>query len=613
MVARTEAMNIIRYEQYLEENFPRWQQRLKDIRVSEKSKRVQQHLKNHIQHMEQDRGQAMSFNSPDPSQTSHTVANSLQAPKDIKPKAERCNQNAHHPYLPPTWLTGSQPFISGLPHNNFPKDYKNLQNIQALNHPYYPVPGDSLHQSDPPVQQKTPLVEHLWQRLQPTAHFTPAAASWPPLPVVNPMMEVPGSSQKRVQRNENYQENVGEETIDPNEENHLRVKHRRNGKESDRTSELDCKPVRLSVDCGGSSEGSAGSSENTISEMQKQRKTKRNGTKSQANGNKSEGSSTISEDAPDSHSDTKTQKPHKKHSSQESIIRKKSISAASQDEDDQDENISQEAPQCHIRPEKKEEPQGQNIREEDDSDEGEDDSCDIIVAMEKVRFRNIDEEDEGSTDEEVMGKRHEIEAGGKEKPEMEDEEDGSEGEEARVDDDEVMGNRGGTEASDNEEPEGGEDEGQTTEEEGRENSFQGKSKEGNIEGSGEDDNQVNTSERDIHNSLEELYSDETEEGGVNNQDVDDEDDDEVVVEKAHPWSRDPLVDRIKSSDDDDDIEGLLNPVNSQTQKKEDVTEQSNDEPSGSEEESLPQKNPAATKDPVQSDDDDDDEFDHFYD
>ncbi|XP_073778175.1 uncharacterized protein isoform X3 [Danio rerio] len=587
MVARTEAMNIIR--------------------------RVQQHLKNHIQHMEQDRGQAMSFNSPDPSQTSHTVANSLQAPKDIKPKAERCNQNAHHPYLPPTWLTGSQPFISGLPHNNFPKDYKNLQNIQALNHPYYPVPGDSLHQSDPPVQQKTPLVEHLWQRLQPTAHFTPAAASWPPLPVVNPMMEVPGSSQKRVQRNENYQENVGEETIDPNEENHLRVKHRRNGKESDRTSELDCKPVRLSVDCGGSSEGSAGSSENTISEMQKQRKTKRNGTKSQANGNKSEGSSTISEDAPDSHSDTKTQKPHKKHSSQESIIRKKSISAASQDEDDQDENISQEAPQCHIRPEKKEEPQGQNIREEDDSDEGEDDSCDIIVAMEKVRFRNIDEEDEGSTDEEVMGKRHEIEAGGKEKPEMEDEEDGSEGEEARVDDDEVMGNRGGTEASDNEEPEGGEDEGQTTEEEGRENSFQGKSKEGNIEGSGEDDNQVNTSERDIHNSLEELYSDETEEGGVNNQDVDDEDDDEVVVEKAHPWSRDPLVDRIKSSDDDDDIEGLLNPVNSQTQKKEDVTEQSNDEPSGSEEESLPQKNPAATKDPVQSDDDDDDEFDHFYD
>lgn len=213
--------------------------------------------------MEEDRGQTLSFNSPDLSQTSHTVANSHQAPKgnsnfcsnviwgkclqdfvsiDFKPNTERCNQNNHHPFLPPTWLTGPKRLISGLPQNNFPKDYKNLQNIQALNHPYYPVPGDSLHQSDPPVQQETPSVEHLWQGLQPTAHFTPAAASWPPLPVFNPMMDVPGFSQGRVQSSEKNQENVAEETMNPKEENHLRVKHRRNGKESDRTSELDCRP-----------------------------------------------------------------------------------------------------------------------------------------------------------------------------------------------------------------------------------------------------------------------------------------------------------------------------------------------------------------------------------
>lgn len=205
-------------------------------------------------------------------------------------------------------------------------------------------------------------------------------------------------------------------------------------------------------------------------------------------------SSTMSEDASESHSDTKTQKPHRKHSSKESIIRKKSVSSVSQDDDDQDENMSQETPQSNIRPETKDGPEGQNIREECDSDEGEDDSCDIIVAKGKIRFRHVEEEDEEGTDDEVMGKRHEIEANGKEKPEMEDE-----GEEAGVDDEEVMGNRGGIAPSDNEEPDGDEDEGQTTEEEERENSFQDENEEGNIEGSADDDNKVNTSERDIHN------------------------------------------------------------------------------------------------------------------
>lgn len=63
-----------------------------------------------------------------------------------------------------------------------------------------------------------------------------------------------------------------------------------------------------------------------------------------------------------------------------------------------------------------------------------------------------------------------------------------------------------------------------------------------------------------------MYADETEDEEVCNQETED-DEDEVVVEKAYPWSRDPFEDHTKCPDDeDDDIEGLLNPVNSQTQK-----------------------------------------------
>lgn len=61
---------------------------------------------------------------------------------------------------------------------------------------------------------------------------------------------------------------------------------------------------------------------------------------------------------------------------------------------------------------------------------------------------------------------------------------------------------------------------------------------------------------------------ESEEEEVYNQEIEDdeEEDDEVVVEKAYTWSRDPFDDHTKCpEDDEDEIEGLLNPVNSQTQ------------------------------------------------
>ncbi|XP_058654326.1 glutamic acid-rich protein isoform X2 [Onychostoma macrolepis] len=575
MVARTEAMNSIRvqYEQYLEENFPRWQQRLKDIRVSEKSK-VQQHLKSYIQQMEEEEGiksehrsdfraHFLSSNSPDPSQPSHTMLNTHETAKDIKQNAERCNR---HPYIPPTWLTGSQPSISGLPQNNIPKDYKNLQNTQALNHPlphYYSLPGDLVHQSHSPVQQQPPSMDHLWagirQGFMPKVHFTPPAASWPRLPVLTSlcpmawgMMDVPDPKEERIQCSETDKKKVTK----------AKPKHRRNGKESDRSSELDCRPV-------------------TVSGMQKRRKKKTDGTKSNSteNRNESQGSSTMSQDASDSHSDTKIckihQNPSKKCNSKESVITEKNVDAVIQDEPE--ESKSREISRSSVNSEKKDGSEGLNIREEEDSVEG-DDSHDIIVAEEKISHREAEEEDE----------------------------------EAQGGDEEGNEKRDGTEPSDREElereevvpediPDSG-DGGETMEEEERDNSFQNKIETRKTEGHVED-------EGEIHNSLEE-----SEEEEVYNQEIeeDEEEDDEVVVEKAYPWSRDPFDDHTKCpEDDEDDIEGLLNPVNSQTQQEDELkeTDQSNDQPSDSEEENLPQKSdPAATNETVESD-----EFDHFYD
>ncbi|XP_016413751.1 glutamic acid-rich protein-like isoform X2 [Sinocyclocheilus rhinocerous] len=604
MVARTEAMNTIRvqYKQYLEENFPRWQQRLKDIRVSEKSK----HLKSYIQKMEEEEGikyehssdfraHLLSSNFPDASQPSHTMLNTHQRVQDIKQNPERCN---HQPYIPPTWLTGSEPSISGLPQNNIAKDYKNLQNTQALNHPlppYYSLPGDLVHQSHSPVQQKPPSMDHLWagirQGFMPTAHFTPPAASWPRLRVLNPMtwgvMDVPDPSEERIQCSEPDKIKVIK----------AKPKHRRKGKESDRSSELDCRPVRLSINHEESSEGSAVSSKVTVSGMQKRRKKKTDGTKSNSteNRNESHGSSTMSQDASDSNSGTKMNKKHQKQfnkcNSNESVFTEKTVDAVMQDESEQEESKSQDISQSSVSSDKKDGSEGLNIRQEEDSNEGDDDSHDIIAAEEKISHREDkdEEEDEESTD-------------GDEEAGFDDEAQGG--------DEEVMGKRDGTEPSNREEPEReGDvpdyipDMGETTEEEERDNSFQNTKEARKTQETVED-------EREIHKSLEE-----SEEEEVYNQETEDdeEEDDEVVVEKAYAWSRDPFDDHTKCpEDDEDDIEGLLNPVKSQTQQEDDMkeTDQSNDQPSDSEKDNLPQKShPAATNEIVESDDG----FDHFYD
>ncbi|XP_016301880.1 histone acetyltransferase KAT6B-like [Sinocyclocheilus anshuiensis] len=512
MVARTEAMNTIRvqYEQYLEESFPRWQQRLKDIRVSEKSK----HLKSYIQKMEEEEGiksehssdfraHLLSSNFPDASQPSHTMLNTHQRVKVT--------------FSSPAKATINGPSVGW---------YK------ARVYAYC-----SLHSSCC-FLATTPCAEPHDQN------------------------QNTGGKGKRV---------IGllSSTVD-------QCVYQSTMK----------KVVKVAL-CPLKSQFLGCKNGERKKQMGQNQTLQKIGTNLTA--------LPLSQDASDSNSGTKINKKHQKQfnkcNSKESVITEKTVDAVMQDEDEQEESKSQDISQSSVSSEKKDGSEGLNIRQEEDSNEGDDDSHDIIAAEDKISHREDkdEEEDEESTD-------------GDEEAGFDDEAQGG--------DEEVMGKRDGTESSDREEPEReGDvpddipDMGETTEEEERDKSFQNTKEARKTQETVED-------EREIHKSLEES---EGEEGYNQETEDDEEEDDEVVVEKACAWSRDPFDDHTKCpEDDEDDIEGLLNPVNSQTQQEDDMkeTDQSNDQPSDSEKDNLPQKShPAATNEIVESDDG----FDHFYD
>ncbi|XP_057205781.1 protein starmaker isoform X2 [Triplophysa rosa] len=635
MVVRTEAMNTIRvqYERYLEENYPRWQQKLKDMRVSDQSKQVQKHLRNHAQQMEEDQGikaqhrsestvHPLSSNFPHLSQlpTCHTLPMTHQSDKDTRQNAARCSQN-DHAYLPSTWLTGPQPVISGLPQNNILKDYKNIHNIQALS-PHLP-PCYSLPLPHSPVQQKSSSINHMYQNpladIRHTGQFTPTGASWPQLPVLNPMawgmMDVPYPGVERTHCSETGQENTTKEMLKPSEESNQRLKHKRKGRDRDQSSELDCRPVRLLIDDEDSSDGSAVSSEVVevpVFRLKERRKKRRDRTESQStvNGRKSQSSSTVSQDAYPKKS-KKLQKPstaEEQDNSKKATITHTDTNVVKQnkEDDEQEESRSQEITPRIAGSDKSD---GTELNErnsgEEDTDEGEN-SHDLFEEKKISERKGIDEGDE-----EKEGGRDDEE------------------EEAELDDKEGSdGNRDETDHSDGEESEGeedvtdnipdsdGEEEADKPEREINKNSSQDElvkevrgtgggtfkiaRKDAN-ESEAESDDNVDISERKVtNNSLKELYGDD-----------ETDDDDEIVVEQAYPWTKDCLYEQTKSNDDDnEDIEDLLNPhVNSQTQQEDAVeTDQSKDLLSDSED--LPKKSfPAATNKPAESDD----EFDHFYD
>ncbi|XP_043113654.1 glutamic acid-rich protein isoform X1 [Puntigrus tetrazona] len=121
------------------------------------------------------------------------------------------------------------------------------------------------------------------------------------------------------------------------------------------------------------------------------------------NRKESQGSSTMSQNASESHSDTKIckihQNPSKKRNSKESVITERNVDAVMQDEDKQEESKSQEISQSSVSSERKDGSEGLNIREEEDSNEGDDDSHDIIVFEEKISHREADEEEEEEEEE----------------------------------------------------------------------------------------------------------------------------------------------------------------------------------------------------------------------
>ncbi|XP_017553780.1 midasin [Pygocentrus nattereri] len=307
LVARTEAMNTIRveYERYLEENFPRWQQKLKDKRLSEQRKRIEEHLKACIQQMEEDQRMEWGNNSPVRTNSSSCISSDLSHPpiphpdhRDMRrevhagmPRSTSSQQNNkqniqgnvhngfQHFSFPFTWLM--QPSVSEPQQSDIPKETKTFQNThQAFN-----SPGDPRYGPYPIVRQESPYNDHL--RPYPKAwaggvQCDPAGALWSVLPFVNPLVWRMGLSDSTAEGMQCSEEAEGEKqkksSSGPQVEKHQAKKQRRKLNGGDQSSELDTKSVHLSSNNGDSSESRALSCDavtSFASGMQKRKKERR--------------------------------------------------------------------------------------------------------------------------------------------------------------------------------------------------------------------------------------------------------------------------------------------------------------------------------------------------
>ncbi|KAL6480166.1 hypothetical protein MHYP_G00111990 [Metynnis hypsauchen] len=308
LVARTEAMNTIRveYERYLEENFPRWQQKLIDKRLSEQRKRVEEHLKACIQRMEEDQRMDWGNKSPVRTNSSSCISPDLSHPPIPHPDHRDTRREVHvgmsrstssqqdnkqniqgnihngfqHFSFPFTWLT--QPSVSEPQRSNIPKETKTFQNI----HQAFSSPGDPRCGPYPVVRQESPYNDNL--RHYPKAwagglQCDPTGALWSVLPFVNPlvwrMMGLSDSTAEGMQCNEEVEgEKQKKSSSSPEVEKQQAKKQRRKLNGSDQSSELDTKSVHLSSNNGDSSESSALSCDavtSFASGMQKRKKERR--------------------------------------------------------------------------------------------------------------------------------------------------------------------------------------------------------------------------------------------------------------------------------------------------------------------------------------------------
>ncbi|XP_058252401.1 glutamic acid-rich protein-like [Hemibagrus wyckioides] len=261
LVARSEAMNTIRmeYESFLEENYPKWQQKLQEKRLSEQQKMLEQHLKTCTLHTEEEgqrigtgnkhpfRINTSSAISPDLSHCA--ILHSLQHISDHRNNvAEGSKQNMQgnvHSSFPSSWLTQSLIPVTELEHG-ISKNSKNTQNVhQVLNSSLL---DHNCLTGDPVVLQDHHSCEHL--RQYPNS-WAPGCGkrvecpidcpSWSHLPLING---------DKVRREENRRPKKQEASANFQGDNHHMQKLRK------KVNSSDTEPVNISTYYGDTSESS---------------------------------------------------------------------------------------------------------------------------------------------------------------------------------------------------------------------------------------------------------------------------------------------------------------------------------------------------------------------
>ncbi|XP_029599535.1 misshapen-like kinase 1 [Salmo trutta] len=158
MVTRTATMNTIKveYERYLEENFPRWQQQLKQKTRSAQRKRMEQHLKECLRSMEEDRAEERGSRPPIGAQPPLSPCY-VQQLQNAAAHQEHHNQNGHQDYIQNGHHHPSIPSVqsSWLIHarsqwvDSQTRMHSKLQQRDMTHHPAHPSTPMTLSPSPP--------------------------------------------------------------------------------------------------------------------------------------------------------------------------------------------------------------------------------------------------------------------------------------------------------------------------------------------------------------------------------------------------------------------------------------------------------------------------------
>ncbi|XP_041712816.2 zinc finger CCCH domain-containing protein 13-like isoform X2 [Coregonus clupeaformis] len=322
MVTRTTAMNTIRveYERYLEESFPRWQQQLKQKTLSAQRKRMEQHMKECLRSMEEDRGEERGSRPPIGAQPPLSPCH-VQQLQNAAAHQEHHNQNGHqdyiqnghhHPSIPSIQSSGWLIHARSQLANSQTRMHSKLQQRDMTHHPAHPLHPycpQSLHPPQPyPVQPPQSYSTHskphiVIQQETPPAGYPmqwPAGVAAAALPFRAPVglqtswtsPAMPDTQGWRMVQGVAGEDEGREASAATSPEGGSSVGHRqRREKSSDLAHELDIKPVRLWSGHGESSESSRTSSqaskESVGSRERRNRKEKKGGRGGQSSTDRS--------------------------------------------------------------------------------------------------------------------------------------------------------------------------------------------------------------------------------------------------------------------------------------------------------------------------------------